>query len=125
MERWGDKYDIVLAGGSLSTRSPYDLDAGDVMYGDLQTLLPFDNPLYLCKIKGSDLKTKFLNNSSYVKYATITASQVNDKEYYYIVADSWTALYDWAKCTTVELYDETTYARDLLADYIKAGNWSK
>ena len=125
VERWGDKYDIVLAGGSLSTRSPYDLDAGDVMYGDLQTLLPFDNPLYLCKIKGSDLKTKFLNNSSYVKYATITASQVNDNEYYYIVADSWTALYDWAKCTTVELYDETTYARDLLADYIKAGNWSK
>jgi hypothetical protein len=88
-------------------------------------ILPFDNPLYLCKIKGSDLKTKFLNNSDYVKYSTITESQVKDSEYYYIIADSWTALYAWAKCTAVEIYDETTFARDLLAAYIKAGNWSK
>lgn len=123
--RWGDKYDIVLAGGSLNTRDPYDLAAGNVMYGDLQMILPFDNPLYLCKIKGSDLKSKFLNNSSYTTYSTITSSQVKDSQYYYIVADSWTALYAWAKCTTVELYDETTFARDLLAEYIKAGNWSK
>jgi hypothetical protein len=88
-------------------------------------ILPFDNPLYLCRIKGSDLKSKFLNNSSYVKYSTITASQVKDNEYYYIVADSWTALYDWAKCETIELYDNNTYARDLIAEYIKQGGWSK
>ena len=123
--KWGDKYDIVLAGGSLNTRDPYDLAAGDVMYGDLQMILPFDNPLYLCKIKGSDLKSKFLNNSNYTTYSKITSSQIKDSQYYYIVADSWTALYAWAKCTTVELYDETTFARDLLAEYIKAGNWSK
>ena len=95
------------------------------MYGDLQTVLPFDNPLYLCKIKGSDLKSKFINNSNYAVYSTITASQVKDSQYYYIIADSWTALYDWANCTTVELYDNTTYARDLLAEYIKNGGWSK
>lgn len=125
VDKWGDKYDIVLAGGSLNTRDPYDLAAGDVVYGDLQMILPFDNPLYLCKIKGSDLKTKFLNNSSYTTYSTITAAQVKDNQYYYIIADSWTAFYDWAKCTTIEIYDEDTYARDLLADYISSGAWSK
>jgi 2',3'-cyclic-nucleotide 2'-phosphodiesterase (5'-nucleotidase family) len=125
VKKWGDKYDIVLAGGQINVRSPYYVYAGNVQYSDLQMILPFDNPLYLCKIKGSDLKTKFLNNSDYVKYSTITASQVNDSEYYYIIADSWTALYAWAKCTAVEIYDETTFARDLLAAYIKAGNWSK
>ncbi len=125
VKKWGDKYNIVLAGGSINTRSPYNLPAGEVMYGDLQSLLTFDNPLYLCSIKGSDLKSKFLNNSSYVKYSTISASQVKDNETYYIVADSWTALYAWAKCTPIELYDETTYARDFLAEFIKNGGWSK
>ena len=117
------RYDIVLGGGSINTRSPYDLSAGYVKYGDLQAILPFENPLYLCKIRGSDLKSKFLNNSSYVKYSTITSSQVKDSQYYYIVADSWTALYAWANCTAVEIYDENTFARDLLAEYIRNGGW--
>ena len=123
--KWGDKYDIVLAGGQINTRSPYQIGAGYVQYSELQMVLPFDNPLYLCKIKGSDLKSKFINNSDYYIYSTINASQVKDTQYYYIIADSWTALYAWAQCTTVEIYDETTFARDLLADYIKAGGWSK
>ena len=123
--KWGDEYNIVLAGGQINTRSPYEVNAGYVQYSDLQRVLPFDNPLYLCKIKGSDLKSKFLNNSDYYKYSTITASQVKDNEYYYIVADGWTALYAWAKCTIVEIYDENTFARDFLADYIKSGGWSK
>ena len=125
VKKWGDKYNIVLAGGQINTRSPYEINAGYVQYSDLQMVLPFDNPLYLCKIKGSDLKSKFLNNSDYAKYSTITSSQVKDNEYYYIVADSWTALYAWAKCTTIDIYDENTFARDFLAEYIKAGNWSK
>lgn len=121
--RWGKEYNIVLAGGSIKTRSPYSLAPGYVQYGDLQSLLPFDNPLYLCAIKGSDLKSKFLNNSDYYKYSTISASQVNNNETYYIIADSWTALYAWARCETIEIYDENTFARDLLAKYIMEGNW--
>lgn len=123
VEKWGDKYDIVLAGGSINTRSPYELYAGYVQYGDLQMLLPFDNPLYLCAIKGSDLKSKFLNNSDYAKYSTISASQVDNNKTYYIIADSWTALYSWAKCTPIEMYDSSTFARDFLAKYIKDGGW--
>ncbi len=123
--KWGNEYNIVLGGGSINTRSPYDLQAGNVQYGDLQMILPFDNPLYLCRIKGSDLKSRFLNNSDYCVYSTITASQVKDNEYYYIVADSWTALYSWARCTAIEQYDETTFARDFLAQYIISGGWGK
>lgn len=125
IEKWGDKYDIVLAGGQINARSPYNIYAGNVQYSDIQMVLPFDNPLYLCRIKGSDLKSKFLNNSDYYKYSTISASQVNNDQYYYIVADSWTALYAWAKCEAIELYDENTFARDFLAEYIKQGGWSK
>lgn len=123
VERWGDEYDIVLAGGSLKTRSPYDLQVGDVRYSDLQMLLTFDNPLYLCSVKGSTLVDKFLNNSSYRKYSTISASQVDRNATYYIMADSWTALYAWAECTPIELYDENIFARDLLAEFIKNGGW--
>ena len=121
--KWGDKYDIVLGGGQINTRYPYDLSKGYVQYSDLQMILTFDNPLYLCKIKGSDLKSQFLNNGDYVKYSTITYDQINDSEYYYIIADSWTALYKYARCTVVEKYDDSTFARDLLAQFIKNGGW--
>ena len=123
--KWGNEYNIVLGGGSLNLRSPYEVNKGDVKYSDLQTILPFDNKLKLCAIKGSDLISKFLNNSSYTVYSTITASQVDRNATYYIIADSWTSDYAWAKCTPIDVYDETTFARDLLAEYIQQGGWAK
>ncbi len=123
--KWGEEYDIVLAGGSINTRSPYDIDAGYVQYSDLQMILPFNNELSLCAINGGDLVDKFLNNSKYVKYSTVSASEVDRNATYYIIADSWTSDYEWARCTKIATYDRTTFARDLLAQYIKDGNWSK
>ena len=123
VEKWGDEYNIVLAGGSLNLRSPYKVYAGAVKYSDLQMILPFDNKLKLCAIKGSDLISKFLNNSDYYTYSTISASQVDKNATYYIIADSWTSDYYWAKCTPIEVYDDTTFARDLLAEYISNGGW--
>lgn len=123
VEKWGDEYNIVLAGGSLKLRSPYKVYAGAVKYSDLQMILPFDNKLKLCAIKGSDLISKFLNNSDYYTYSTISASQVDKNATYYIIADSWTSDYYWAKCTPIEVYDDTTFARDLLAEYISNGGW--
>lgn len=60
IKEWGDQYQIVLGGGFMSARSPYNLYAGEVTYGDLQTILPFDNQLTLCSVKGKDLKKKFI-----------------------------------------------------------------
>ncbi len=123
VEKWGDEYNIVLGGGSLNLRSPYNVGAGTVKYSDLQMILPFDNKIMLCAIQGKDLVEKFLNNSKYAIYATITASEVDPDETYYIVADTWTSSYYWANCTEITAYDNETYARDLLAKYIEQGGW--
>ena len=121
VERWGQQYNIVLGGGSLNARSPYSLSVGNVTYAQLQSIFPFDNALYLCTMKGSDLKARFLNNDSYREYCTLTTSQIKDNEIYYVVADSWDALYAYNKMTVVDMYDPDVFARDLLADYIQAG----
>ncbi len=122
--KWGDEYDIVLAGGSLNTRSPYDIKAGTVKYSDLQMILPFDNKIMLCKISGRNLLDKFYNNSKYYYYSELSARDINPNAQYYIIADTWTSGYAWVNCTEIACYGENIFARDLLADYIEAGNWA-
>ena len=127
IERWGDKYDIALGGGFISVRSPYDLAAGEVKYSDLNSLLPFDNQLVLCSISGRDLKNKFFetNNSNYyIAYGDYGASIRNNIDYnatYYIITDTYCSSYAYNNLTVVDYYDAGIYARDLIADYIRAG----
>ncbi len=127
LEQWGDEYDIVLGGGFFSVRSPYTLDAGEVTYGDLQTLFPFDNELVLCSIKGRDLQSKFFetdNDRYYISYGTYgekVRKNIDANATYYIVVDSYTSVYAPNKLTEIERYSEKFYARDLLAACIKDG----
>ena len=127
IERWGDKYDIALGGGFISVRSPYDLAAGEVKYSDLNSLLPFDNQLVLCSIKGRDLKNKFFetsNSNYYIAYGDYGASIRNNIDYnatYYIITDTYCSSYAYNNLTVVDYYDAGVYARDLIADYIRAG----
>jgi 2',3'-cyclic-nucleotide 2'-phosphodiesterase (5'-nucleotidase family) len=122
VEAWGDKYDIVLGGGFMSIRAPGYLSAGEVTYGDLQALFPFDNDLVLCSVRGSDLLNKFINtsNDNYfvccADYGTIDRNGI-----YYIVVDTYSAYYAPNRLTVVEEYEKGVYARDLLADFIEAG----
>ncbi len=131
LEIWGDEYNIVLGGGFIRTRAPYNLQAGQVTYGDLMSLLPFDNKLVLCKIKGTYLKSRFLNNSSqdyylgFSDYGNSVKNSISSNTIYYVVVDSYTAYYSYNRLTIVEEYSEALYARDLLAQYIKAGNLNK
>ncbi len=125
---WGDQYDIVLGGGFLQTRSPYSLSAGDVTYGQLQSLLPFDNSLVLCSVKGADLKDKFFetdNDNYFIFYGDYGASvkdSIVPSATYYIIVDTYTASYKYNRLTVVESYSNAAYyARDLLAEYIQAG----
>ncbi len=125
IEKWGNEYDVVYGGGFLKTRDPYDLYAGEKTYADLLSLLPFNNKLVLCKISGSNLKNKLIEttNSSYhgaVK-SGFNSSSINSNGVYYVIVDTYTAQYKYNNLTIVEYYDETTYARDLLAEAIKAG----
>ena len=122
LQAWGDQYDIVLGGGFVSIRAPGYLSAGEVTYGDLQSLFPFNNDLVLCSVQGRDLLSKFIqtSNDNYFisggNYGTIDRNAT-----YYIVVDSYSAYYAPNRLTVVEEYEKGVYARDLLAGFIEAG----
>lgn len=124
---WGEKYDIVLGGGYLSVRAPYNLSSGEVKYADLQSLFPFDNRLDLCTIKGKDLKSKFINTSNsnyfvfYGEYGQSVRYNIDDNATYYIIVDSYTSSYAPNRLTVVDSLADDLFARDLLAKYIQGG----
>ena len=127
VKEWGNKYQIVLGGGFINARSPYKLLTGEVTYGDLQALYPFDNQIVLCSIRGNDLRRKFLETSndryfiSCSEYGNSVRDSIDSFATYYIVVDSYTADYAYNNLTVVERYDPDVFARDLLADFIQSG----
>ena len=127
LERWGDEYDIALGGGFISIRAPRHLAAGDVTYGMLQGLFPFDNQLVLCSVSGRKLREKFFESThynyfiSYGSYGSSIKNNLDPNGTYYIVVDSYTSTYAPNGLTEIERYDPGVYARDLLADYIRSG----
>ncbi len=128
LEKWGSKYDIFLAGGFLRTRSPYNLSGGSVTYADLLSLFPFDNNIVLCSIKGYKLKKQFVNNTNsdyHTAYSTsgsLNINNISDNQTYYVVVDTYTALYAYNELTIIEYYDHSTFARDLLAEAVMKGD---
>ena len=129
VERWGDEYDIALGGGFMSVRSPYNIYAGEVLYGDLMSVLPFDNQLVLCSISGYYLRKRFFENTDsryyigYGAYGESIKNNISSGATYYVVTDTYSSLYAANHLTEIERYDETTFARDLLADFIEKGGW--
>lgn len=127
IEKWGSEYDIILGGGFLRTRSPYNLSKGDTTYADVLSLLPFDNELVLCSISGSKLKSQFIYttssdyHSAYSQYGNSVLNSISDTDIYYVVVDTYTAFYLWNGLKIIEYYDYTTFARDLVAQAIKDG----
>ena len=125
LERWGDKYDIVLGGGFLKARSPYNLEKGEVKYRDLQAIMPFDNEIVLCAVSGAKLLDNFINTSNSDYHITLSAygssikNSISRNKTYYIVVDTYTSTYAYNGLTEIERYGTDVYARDLLAEYIK------
>ena len=120
----GEAYDIILGGGIISVRSPYTLQAGEVTYGQLQNIFPFDNDLVLCSIKGSDLLNKFINTSNsnyYISGDQVQMNSIDPNATYYVVVDTYTSSYVPNRLTVVEEYEKGIYARDLLAVFIDNG----
>ncbi len=131
LEEWGGEYEIFLAGGYLKTRSPYNLDAGDVCYKDLQSLMPFDNEIVLCSISGYYLSKQFINTDnenyhcSYSDYGNQNKSNIDSSKTYYVVVDSYTSDYAPNNLTVIKLYSKSNfYARDLLCEYVKNGKFA-
>lgn len=127
IEKWGDEYDIVLGGGFISCRDPGYMSVGEVSYGLLQSLLPFDNQITLCSIKGRDLISKFLETDHYAYYIRVSPygesirDSIDPNETYYVITDSYSAYYSYNNMTVIDTYAEKVYARDLVADYMSEG----
>ena len=123
LEKWGSEYNVVLAGGYIGVRSPYNLYAGEVRYEDLYSIFPFDNELCLCTISGYNLKRRFINTTNTDYFLAISdygdSLNIQDNAIYYVIVDSYSAYYAPNKLTVVETYGEKVYARDFLAEYIK------
>ena len=131
LQLWGDEYEIVLGGGFISARSPYELAAGDVTYGMLYSLFPFDNDLVLCSIQGRDLKNRFFETDndryylSYGDYGKQVKNNIDPNKTYYVVVDSYSSVYAPNRLTEIQRYEEKYYARDMLADHAKSGGFKK
>jgi 2',3'-cyclic-nucleotide 2'-phosphodiesterase (5'-nucleotidase family) len=129
VEKWGDEYDIVLGGGFLSVRSPYDISAGPIYYGDILNIFPFDNDIVLCKISGYNLKKRFFETTnsnyfiSYGEYGASIKNSINTSATYYIVVDTYSLDYAANGLTYVDTLEVGKYARDLLAEYVMAGGF--
>lgn len=125
MEKWGAQYDIVLGGGYISCRSPGYLPEGPVSYSQLQSLLPFDNRITLCSIRGRDLTAKFLETDHYAYYIKTTPygesirGSIAPDGIYYVVTDTYSANYAPNNMTVVDTYAQDIFARDLLAEYFQ------
>lgn len=126
-EKWGDAYEIALAGAFIKARSPYNLAAGDVTYGELQMLFPFDNQIVLCSIKGRDLRRVFYDDPykdyfiTYSEYGKSISGSIDDNATYYVITDTYSSGYSYNRMTEIARLDETTFARDLLEQYIRDG----
>ena len=127
VEKWGDEYDIILGGGFIRTRNPYNLKRGEITYSDIYSLLPFDNEIVLCTISGRDLLRKFINTSNsdyYIAYGQNDISNIDQNKTYYVVVDTYTSTYAYNNLTEVARFGSGIYARDLFAEYIKEGGLS-
>ncbi len=121
-EKWGEEYDVVLGGGMISTRSPYELKAGKLLYRDVYDILPFDNALVLCSISGEKLDKQFVNSTNDKYHVYYEGSiDIDYSKTYYIVTDSYSSTYSYNGATEIARYDNSTYARDFLAEYIREG----
>lgn len=129
LEKWGEKYDIVLGGGYMSVRSPRHLPAGEVTYSMLMSIMPFDNRLVLCEISGKKLLSQFINTENqnyfvaYSAYGESLKNSVSESETYYLVTDTYSSDYAPNGLTVVDYYAADVFARDLLAEYIENGGY--
>ena len=128
LEKWGEKYNVVLGGGYISVRDPKVLYQGIALYKDIYSLFPFDNGLYLCSISGLNLKERFIYSTNSNYFISVSdygnSLSINDAETYYIITDAYSAFYSDNGLTIVEEYGEEKFARDFIAEHIKNGGYS-
>ena len=130
LEKWSDDYNIIVGGGFMSCRGPGYLAPGMVNYAQLAVLFPFDNNIVLCSILGYNLRNSYFirSNSNYylnwTTYGEEVKQSIMNYSTYYLVTDTYSSDYAPNHLTVIDTLGEGIYARDLLKDYIAAGNWA-
>ena len=126
--QWGSAYNIFLAGGYISCRSPYKLEEGMVTYADVYTLFPFDNTLVLCSISGYYLDKQFVTTENenyyiaYTDYGNNNRYSIDTSQTYYVITDTYSSDYASNHLTVIARYPKNNfYARDMVAQYIRDG----
>lgn len=136
VNEWGNSYDIVLAGGYLSIRYPYNLSSGNVTMEQIYNLLPFDNDIVLCSATGKFLKNYYINSTNknyYISYNSgySSSTSLNNNSIYYFITDTYGSdyyIYGKGYNSTNKFQEvlhsiSNKYARDLLADFIRNGGY--
>ena len=127
-QKWGSSYSITLGGGYISCRSS-GIGPGMVTYGDIAESLPFDNEIALCSISGYRFKnTQFVtgtNSNYYIRWADgFITDNIDNYTTYYLVTDTYTIDFYSNYLTVIDYLELGKFARDLVADYIREGNWT-
>ena len=89
-----------------------------------------DNEIVLCSTSGYYFEnSNFIqDNSNYylswTSYGEGIKDSIDTNATYYLITDTYSSDYSYNHLTVVDTYQSGVYARDLLADYIRAGNWA-
>lgn len=137
LKEWGDSYDIALAGGYMSVRSPHNLPIGNVTVSAVYNLFPFDNDLTVSRANGSFISSCYVNSTNSNYFTAYNSPYSKSYDYlssslYYLVCDTYGSDFyvygnGYRESYQFEEVVKSTsnkYARDLLMDYIKEGNLS-
>ena len=71
--------------------------------------------------------SKFVNTNNsryhiyYEEYGSDAIANINPNQTYYVITDTYTSTYSYNNLTEIERFAPGEFARDLLAEYIKAG----
>lgn len=112
-------YNVILAGGSVTSRNYATHYGGPITYGDVYGMFPFDNYIAVASTTGANLKSRFINSNYRTYPNNINTSSIVDSATYYIICDSWTFDYVAANVTKVMDFDAVHYTRDVLANYLR------
>ena len=87
--------------------------AGTITYSDVFNVIPFDNTVFVIKIKGSDLN-RAINSSLYVNIDEIDTSRIYTVAIISYVYEN----YNGFRSNAIEEADTSVLFRDIVADYI-------
>lgn len=128
-DEYGSEYKVIYGGGYLNVRGNKTIDGGVLTFGDINTLLPFDNDIQLCRGLWSEFKARFINNSSYVGYTPsyltndgdtyyIDGVAIEDNDYVYFATDSYSTQY-WLYGDGVGKFDSCEVVANYTAKHFK------